>query len=77
LSQHVLRLAARGLSNEEIASDTQLAAEIRLVAVLPNGNRIDEVVIHLWTFGEDGKVIALRRVLDTTVNIAADTSSSS
>jgi len=39
-------------------------------------NRIDEVVIHLWTFGQDGKVIALRRVLDTAANIAADTSPS-
>ena len=54
-----------------LASDTQIAAEIRLIAGLPNGNRIDELVIHLWTFGQDGKVIALRRVLDTAANIAA------
>jgi uncharacterized protein len=54
-----------------LASDTQIAAEIRLIAALPNGNRIDELVIHLWTFGQDGKVIALRRVLDTAANIAA------
>jgi uncharacterized protein len=59
-----------------LASDTQIAAEIRLTADLPNGNRIDEVVIHLWTFGQDGKVIALRRMLDTAANIAADTSPS-
>jgi hypothetical protein len=59
-----------------LVSDTQLAAEIRLIADLPNGNRIDEVVIHLWTFGQDGKVIALRRMLDTAANIAADTSPS-
>jgi len=54
-----------------LVSDTQIAAEIRLIAELPNGNRIDEVVIHLWTFGQDGKVIALRRMLDTAANIAA------
>ncbi len=54
-----------------LASDTQVAAEIRLTADLPNGNRIDEVVIHMWTFGPDGKVIALRRMLDTAANIAA------
>jgi uncharacterized protein len=54
-----------------LTSDTQVAAEIRLTADLPNGNRIDEVVIHMWTFGQDDKVIALRRMLDTAANIAA------
>jgi ketosteroid isomerase-like protein len=56
---------------DTLVSDTQVAAEIRLTAELPSGNRIDEVVIHLWTFGPDGKVIALRRMLDTAANIAA------
>ncbi len=56
---------------DTLVSDTQVAAEIRLTADLPNGNRIDEVVIHMWTFGPDGKVIALRRMLDTAANIAA------
>jgi len=56
-----------------LTSDTQVAAEIRLTAILPNGNRIDEVVIHLWTFGPDGKVLTLRRMLDTGANIAAAT----
>jgi hypothetical protein len=60
---------------DTLVSDTQVAAEIRLTADLPNGNRIDEVVIHLWTFAPDGKVIALRRMLDTAANIAAAGSS--
>jgi hypothetical protein len=59
-----------------LASDTQIAAEIRLTADLPNGNQIDEVVIHMWTFGQDDKVIALRRMLDTAANIAAADASS-
>jgi len=54
-----------------LVSDTQLAAEVRLIADLPDDNRIDEVAIHLWTFGADGSVIALRRMLDTAANIAA------
>jgi uncharacterized protein len=54
-----------------LASDTQVAAELRLVAALPNGNRVDEVVMHVWRFGEDGLVIALRRMLDTAAHIAA------
>jgi len=54
-----------------LVSDTQVAAEIRLTAELPNGGRIDEEVIHLWSFGPDGKVTKLRRVLDTAANISA------
>jgi ketosteroid isomerase-like protein len=54
-----------------LESDTQVAAELRLVATLPNGNRVDEVVMHVWRFGEDGLVIALRRMLDTAAHIAA------
>jgi len=54
-----------------LASDTQVAAQIRLTAELPGGARIDEEVIHLWTFGPDGKVIRLRRMLDTAANIQA------
>jgi hypothetical protein len=54
-----------------LVSDTQVAAQVRLVADLPGGGRLDEVVIHLWTFGSDGRVAALRRMLDTAANIAA------
>jgi ketosteroid isomerase-like protein len=54
-----------------LASDTQVAAVVRLAADLPNGGRLDDVVVHLWTFGGDGRVVALRRMLDTAANIAA------
>ena len=54
-----------------LASDTQVAVEIRMTAELPNGNRIDEEVIHLWTFRPDDKVIEPRRMLDTAANIKA------
>jgi uncharacterized protein len=54
-----------------LVSDTQVAVEIRLTAELPSGRRIDEEVIHLWTFGADGKVVKLRRMLDTAANIEA------
>ena len=54
-----------------LASATQVAAIVRLVADLPNGSRLDEVVVHLWTFGDDGSIVALRRMLDTAANIAA------
>lgn len=54
-----------------LSSDRQIAVELRLVAELPNGQRLDEVVIHLWTFGADGKVTGLREVLDTAADIEA------
>ena len=38
-----------------LVSDTQVAAEVRLIATLPDGERLDEVVMHLWTFG-DGRL---------------------
>jgi ketosteroid isomerase-like protein len=56
---------------DTLTSEKQVATEVRLVAELPNGRRIDETVIHLWTFDDDGIVIALRRMLDTAANIAA------
>jgi uncharacterized protein len=54
-----------------LASDTQVAAVLRMTATLPNGRRIDDVTVHLWTFDADGKVVALRRMLDTAANIEA------
>jgi ketosteroid isomerase-like protein len=54
-----------------LVSDTQVAVSIRMTAELPNGSRLDEEVIHLWTFGPDGKVVKLRRMLDTAANIEA------
>ena len=54
-----------------LVSDAQVAAEVRVVADLPNGGRLDEIVMHVWTFGADGRVVALRRMLDTAAHIAA------
>jgi ketosteroid isomerase-like protein len=54
-----------------LVSDTQVAVQIRMTAELPNGSLIDEEVMHLWTFGPDGKVVRLRRFLDTAANIGA------
>src|SRR5262245_50700390 len=37
-----------------LTSDRQVAAILRLVADLPNGNHLDDVTVHLWTFDADG-----------------------
>src|SRR5262249_30143803 len=54
-----------------LVSDTQCGAGIRPIDPLPNRNRLDQTVIHLWTFGADGRVVALRRMLDTAKEIEA------
>lgn len=42
-------------------------------AELPeSGGKFRDEEIHLWTFGEDGKVVALRHYVDTAKHIAAN-----
>jgi ketosteroid isomerase-like protein len=37
------------------------------------GKRVEDTEIHLWTFGPDGKVVALRHFLDTLQHAEAQT----
>ncbi|MEV0298763.1 nuclear transport factor 2 family protein [Nocardia sp. NPDC050710] len=55
-----------------IGTGRQVAAEVRIDAVLPNGGRIADQTMHLWTFGEDGQVVRFRTYTDTAKQIAAD-----
>jgi ketosteroid isomerase-like protein len=54
-----------------LAGGNQVAAEIRLAATFPNGTVMHEEEIHLWTFGDDGKVVRFRHYTDTAKHIAA------
>lgn len=54
-----------------LAGGNQVAAEIRLEATFPNGTVMREEEIHLWTFGDDGKVVRFRHYTDTAKHIAA------
>ncbi len=49
----------------------QVAVTVSLDASIAGGSDIHEDEIHLWTFGDDGKVIAFRHYLDTAKLIAA------
>jgi ketosteroid isomerase-like protein len=54
-----------------LASDHQVVAQIVIEVSYPNGGRFRDEELHLWTFGEDGTIIALRHYVDTAKHIAA------
>lgn len=54
-----------------MANDRQVAAEFVIDATPPDAQRYRDEEIHLWTFGEDGKVTRLRHYTDTAKHIAA------
>ena len=49
----------------------QVAAEIEVDFTLPSGQRLRDEELHLWTFGDNGKVVRFRHYVDTAKHIAA------
>lgn len=56
-----------------IGSTGQVVAEIEIDCVLPNGSRIVDQNLHLWSFDAAGQVTRLRTYGDTAKLIAAHT----
>jgi ketosteroid isomerase-like protein len=54
-----------------IGSGRQVAAEVRASFALPGGGRFADEELHLWTFGDDGRVVRFRHYCDTAKHIAA------
>ena len=54
-----------------MAGDDQVAAEVVIEAKLPNGGRLRDEELHVWSFGPDGRVSSLRHWIDTAKHIAA------
>jgi ketosteroid isomerase-like protein len=55
-----------------IAGDRQVAAEVFLDAtVRSTGQRFQDEELHLWTFGDDGRVTRFRHYVDTAKHLAA------
>lgn len=54
-----------------IGTGRQVVAEIRAEFSLPNGGRLADEELHLWTFDDAGKVIRFRHYCDTAKHIAA------
>jgi len=54
-----------------IGNGRQVVAEIRASFALPGGGRFADEELHLWTFGDDGRVVRFRHYVDTAKHIAA------
>lgn len=53
-----------------IGSGDQVVAEIRAGFTLPNGGRLVDDELHLWTFDTEGKVTRFRHYVDTAKHLA-------
>jgi ketosteroid isomerase-like protein len=53
------------------ASDRQVVAQVVIDVSTPSGGRFRDEELHLWTFGPDGKITALRHYVDTAKHLAA------
>lgn len=56
-----------------IGTGDQVVAEIRAEFDLPNGSRLADEELHMWTFDERGKVTRFRHYADTAKHIAVAT----
>jgi len=54
-----------------IGDGRQVVAEIRASFALSGGGRFADEELHLWTFGDDGRVVRFRHYVDTAKHIAA------
>jgi len=53
------------------ASESQVAAEVLVDAIVPGGKRLRDEEVHLWNVNEAGKVTRFRHYTDTAKHIAA------
>ena len=54
-----------------LASDTQVAVQVVMEARHASGGAFRDEELHVWTFGPDGSITALRHYVDTAKHIAA------
>ncbi|MGK5114773.1 nuclear transport factor 2 family protein [Geodermatophilus sp. CPCC 205506] len=53
-----------------IGNGRQVVGEISLAARLPDGTRLEDEELHLWTFDDAGRVTRFRHYVDTGKHIA-------
>ena len=54
-----------------LSGDDAVVAQIIIEVSTPDGGHLRDEELHLWTFGTDGKIVALRHYLDTAKHLAA------
>ena len=65
-------LPRRGAVLDVIRDGRQVVAEVRAAFDLPDGGRLADEELHLWTFDGDGRVARFRHYCDTAKHIRAD-----
>lgn len=53
-----------------LSGEDSVAAEVISEFTAPNGRRLRDEELHLWTFGSDGKVVRMRHYVDTAKHIS-------
>ena len=54
-----------------VGSGDRVVAEVRAEFTLPNGRRLADEELHLWSFNADGKVTRFRHYVDTAKHLEA------
>jgi ketosteroid isomerase-like protein len=54
-----------------LVGDDVAVAQVVIDATMPGGGRFRDEELHLWTFGADGRIVALRHYIDTAKHLAA------
>lgn len=54
-----------------MVGEDSVTAEVIIEFTAPNGARVRDEELHLWTLGADGKVVRMRHYVDTAKHIAA------
>jgi uncharacterized protein len=54
-----------------LGAEDKVVAQVKLDYTMPGGGRYRDEQLHLWTFSQAGKVVALRHFLDTAKLLAA------
>ena len=55
-----------------MSSDRQVVVQVTIDTTVLSGGRLRDEELHLWTFGPDGRVVALRHYVDTAKHIRAE-----
>lgn len=54
-----------------LASDRQVAVEVRITIAMPSGNSLTDEEVHLYSLNDEGKVSRMRHYVDTAKQIKA------
>jgi ketosteroid isomerase-like protein len=54
-----------------MGGDDKVVAEVEIEVTTPEGGHYRDEELHLWTFGDDGKITRMRHYVDTAKHVEA------